>query len=139
MEYQLARKKLVNSIKSAKERSWNNLCEAVENDPWGLPYKVVSKKLRTSPPGAEAKGRERQIAEYLFPTLPTIEWTNNPQISPTADEDLFTLEELRTASCRLSSGKASGTDGVPNEILRHVASIKPSALLDALNVCLRRQ
>jgi capsid protein len=41
---------LQREIKMAKDRSWNELIEAVESDPWGRPYKVVLPKLRPQPP-----------------------------------------------------------------------------------------
>jgi hypothetical protein len=41
---------LQREIKIAKDRSWKELIESVESDPWGRPYKVVLSKLRPPPP-----------------------------------------------------------------------------------------
>lgn len=49
----------------------------------------------------------------------------------------FTIEELKEASRRLPAGKSPGADGVPNEILRVVASAKPSIFLNTFNACWR--
>ncbi|XP_033362398.1 uncharacterized protein LOC117240485, partial [Bombus vosnesenskii] len=49
-EYREARRTLQREIKAAKSRCWTELIEEVESDPWGRPYKVVTKKLRPSAP-----------------------------------------------------------------------------------------
>lgn len=146
-EYQQARKALKIAILTAKEKSWSKLCEAVENDPWGLPYRLVTKKLSTHPPGIEAKGREKQIAEFLFPPVQIVDWNQHPlppernesNPSQEIDEVSFTGEELATAAYRLPAGKACGVDGIPNELLRRVAFFKPSVLMDTFNSCLRQR
>lgn len=33
------------AIRKSQENSWNNLCQLVDDDPWGLPYKLVVRKL----------------------------------------------------------------------------------------------
>jgi hypothetical protein len=49
-------------IKAAKGRSWKELIEAVESDPWGRPYKVVLAKLRP----------QATQASYLKESLPLV-------------------------------------------------------------------
>ncbi|XP_029154778.1 uncharacterized protein LOC114939856 [Nylanderia fulva] len=44
--FKLAKKKLRNAIKQAKNRAWQNLILTINKDPWGLPYKLVLNKLR---------------------------------------------------------------------------------------------
>lgn len=70
------RKALRIAIRAAQERSWAALCTAVENDPWGLPYRVITRKIGRRRPGAEARGRESEVADYLFPSRPATEWTD---------------------------------------------------------------
>jgi len=36
---------LVYAIRGAKEDAWKKLCDLVEQDPWGLPYKLIMGKL----------------------------------------------------------------------------------------------
>jgi hypothetical protein len=45
-----ARRTLQREIKIAKARSWKELIEAVESDPCGRPYKVLTRKLRPAAP-----------------------------------------------------------------------------------------
>jgi hypothetical protein len=64
--YSFARKELRGAIRLAQVESWKKLCLLVDEDPWGLPYKVVMKKL-----GAKTcfpEGRELAIATALFPS-----------------------------------------------------------------------
>jgi hypothetical protein len=42
--YREARRTQQREIKIAKARSWKELIEVVESDPWGRPYKVVTRK-----------------------------------------------------------------------------------------------
>jgi hypothetical protein len=48
--YKEAKRTLQREIKIAKARSWTELIESVESDPWGRPYRIVTNKLRPSPP-----------------------------------------------------------------------------------------
>lgn len=36
---------MARAIKAAKEKCWVNLCDTLEKDPWGLPYRIVMKHL----------------------------------------------------------------------------------------------
>lgn len=141
LDFRATRSALKTAIRAAQERSWRQLCNEVEQDPWGLPYRLVMKKLNTNPPGVEARGREEIIADYLFPTYPVIDWDTIPLETSTDEEETleeFTAEELASAARKLPSGKASGPDGIPNEVLAVVAKVRPQTLLAAFNVCLRQ-
>jgi hypothetical protein len=49
-DYREKRRALQQEIQIAKARSWMELVESVESDPWGRPYRLVTKKLRPPPP-----------------------------------------------------------------------------------------
>ncbi|XP_060868652.1 uncharacterized protein LOC132943647 [Metopolophium dirhodum] len=85
------RKDLRNAVREAQAKSWSELCKAVDNDPWGLPYRVVTKRIGLQRPGVEARGREDSIADHLFPNLrqPTGHWNpdsrkHTPNLKPTS-------------------------------------------------------
>ncbi|VVC34842.1 Endonuclease/exonuclease/phosphatase [Cinara cedri] len=81
-----ARKALRVSIRKSQKLSWAALCASVDNDPWGVPYKIVSGRLSRQPPGIAAIGREIEIADNLFPPMPIINWQLVPlegQVDPT--------------------------------------------------------
>ncbi|VVC35249.1 Endonuclease/exonuclease/phosphatase,Reverse transcriptase domain,Zinc finger, CCHC-type, partial [Cinara cedri] len=135
--FQDERKSLRLAIRKAQEHSWRELCRAVDNDPWGLPYKLVTKKLRTGNSGAQACGREAMIVDGLFPDDPPVDWARVPlpraggMLAP-----LFSATELEAAACHLPPGKAPGPDGVPNVVLKRACELIPAVLLDVFNRCL---
>ena len=49
-DYRKTRRALQREIKIAKARSWDELIESVDSDPWGRPYRIVTRKLRPSAP-----------------------------------------------------------------------------------------
>jgi len=92
--YSQARKELKLAIRKAQERSWQELCKAVESDPWGVPYKIVTKRL----------GRRNlvidepvvtQIARGLFPALPPVDWGQVPA-TPNASTEIIEHHEVLT-------------------------------------------
>lgn len=131
----LAKLELTKSIKKAKEDAWRELCTMVESDPWGKPYKLVMGKLckKTSIPGIDIPGRIESIIEGLFPThqyKDTRTW--KIEENPT----YITDTELKQAAKSLKANKAPGIDGVPNEILKEVAKLRPGLMLDTYNKCI---
>jgi hypothetical protein len=48
----------------------------------------------------------------------------------------FTLEELLKSTKKMSSGKAGGPSGIPNEILKRIVLAKPRSTLNIYNACL---
>ncbi|XP_058806558.1 uncharacterized protein LOC131672972 [Phymastichus coffea] len=46
-QYKRARSNLVKAIKVNKRQCWKELLEEVDTDPWGRPYKVVTKRLKS--------------------------------------------------------------------------------------------
>jgi hypothetical protein len=49
-EYKAKRRTLQQEIQTAKTGAWSELVESVEADPWGRPYRLVTKRLRPPPP-----------------------------------------------------------------------------------------
>lgn len=134
------RKVLAGMILAAKEDNWRRICEMVEEDPWGLPYKIVMKKLnRRKPiPGINLPGRLESIVSALFPSssvcdnLETIvqsEAFNIPEFSP---------EEVAAVARGLPNGKAPGPDGIPNEVLKAAVKAYPGRFALMYNGCLRK-
>lgn len=59
----------------------------MENDPWGLPYKIVAKKLSRYAPVVVAAGRENDIADAIFSPRPLVEWKSVPLETDPTDTD----------------------------------------------------
>lgn len=134
-EYKEKKRNLRNLIRKSKERAWGELCTAVENDPWGLPYRIVSGKLlgRAALRHNLEPDRELNIAIELFPRQPPTDWADNPLPPGEAEPTLFTTTEIITAARRLPSGKAAGPDGIIPEVLKAVAIHKPECLIQIFN------
>jgi hypothetical protein len=134
--FSLARKDLRLAIRLAKDRSWRDLCDLVEIDPWGKPYRIMMNKNAISHTRDTAKGREDTIADHLFPMAPPTNWDSapDPEVRNIFDafdpeNDIlqfqrvipsFTTSELQKVCKRLSAGKTGGSSGVPNEAVKRV-------------------
>lgn len=124
-------------IRRSQEASWRTLCKQVDSDPWGLPYRIVAKKLigRRQIPGLKTPGRMEYIVDTLFPRRQAPIYQ---QIQLQVPEScLFSLGELREAGLKLPRGRAPGPDGVPDAILRKIVMMRPQLLLPTFNACLR--
>lgn len=144
-QYSESQKTLVNAIKITKRRCWKQLCQEVERDPWGRPYKIVMKKLGCRRPiiGAEKPERLDVIVAKLFSRktqmtepIGTTEIGQNRTSSEKQHPEVTKpelLEEVRKLPC----GKASGPDGVVNEFLKAVIQLDPIAAADMFNTCLK--
>lgn len=53
---------LVKAIKSTREQAWKQLCDDVEREPWGKPYKIVIGKLSVRSPIPVLNLPERLLA-----------------------------------------------------------------------------
>lgn len=134
-----AKRELVRAIKKAKEDSWKSLCDLVQQDPWGLPYKLIMGKLIKPQPIPElnAPGRLHKIVRGLFPqqpirsaSVPFLITEGTGPIDPIAH-----IELINAARC-LKNNKAPGPDGISNEALKTIVALKPDALIDVYNTCL---
>ena len=134
-EHLAAKKTLRAAIKESKKEKWWSMIDDVDQDPWGLGYKIVTKKLGTlSSPTMDAVTMNG-IVDALFPDHPERARTAKDTID-TQDVPLFTKEELLRATNSLKCRKAPGLDGISTEILKFTAQTCPNLLLDMYNCCL---
>ena len=110
----------------------------VEKDPWGLVFKIVTKRLvtRRKTPGLDNSYRVKIIARSLFAHVEPFQ-SQERSSCVVRREELLILEELKRAGGRLKTNTAPVIDGVPNEILKEVIGAYPEILLEAFNSCLR--
>lgn len=136
--YKEKKKNLRGLIRKSKENAWGELCREVENDPWGLPYRIVTGKLLgwAAPKHNLEPDRELSIATELFPRQLPTDWSTNPLPPSEIEPSLFTASDVSTAARRLPSGKAAGPDGIISEVLKAIAIHKPEALIQPYNNCL---
>uniref|UniRef100_A0A2S2PKY3 Retrovirus-related Pol polyprotein from type-1 retrotransposable element R1 n=1 Tax=Schizaphis graminum TaxID=13262 RepID=A0A2S2PKY3_SCHGA len=150
--FSTARKDLRREIRRAKEQSWKELCNQVESDPWGRPYKLIMRKFGDVSTRLASKSRELAISDHLFPEAPVINWDLMPRpevrnifepFDPNSDDLVFDtiipefrVNDLLKATKKMSSGKAGGPSGIPNEIFKRIIHARPSSTLNVYNKCL---
>ncbi|XP_060831528.1 uncharacterized protein LOC132915727 [Bombus pascuorum] len=141
-KYREARRTLQREIKMAKARSWTELVDAVESDPWGRPYKVVTHKLRTSAPPITTNMDPMlldKVVGTLFPrqddgagqpetSLPSTTPNDNDEVATTttewSEELHVTEEELLEATKRTAARDvAPGPDGIPGRVWAETVNI----------------
>lgn len=142
-QYRLAKNELRRRIKTAKARAWDNLISLVEDDPWGLPYKLVLDRLRTSSFEVASSLRPETLLALLSSLFPVTE--EHPVVNRWADfewseDDVINVDEvvdsIRNAR-RRGGDPAPGPDGLPLSIWRRAPPSLLSCMTTLYNSCLR--
>lgn len=68
ISYKLKRKELRAEISKLKSAAWQELIGTIDEDPWGMPYRIVFKKLKSASPSL-SKLLDREILLELMDTL----------------------------------------------------------------------
>jgi len=136
VEYQVARKKMRDTIKESKKQCWVSLCEEVNSDPWGKAYQFVMRKIgKLTHDGGKNTNDMATIVNALFPTHPELQ--DQRERRPLGEIPLFNQEELTSAARSMKTRRAPGPDGVPPEVIKIIAARHPQFLLDMFNTCLQ--
>lgn len=118
-QYRVARTDLRRRIKIAKAQAWDSLISSVENDPWGLPYRLVLGRLRNSFSERVSTMRPEVLLKTLATLFPenmersllnrwsSFEWRDDFAVST---EEV--VDSIRNAR-RGSGDPAPGPDGIP--------------------------
>lgn len=112
----------------------------METGLWRLAYKVVTKNFRGQPAGAETRGRKWKITRALIPARDIIHWAYisfGPKRNVDGPPPPFTIMKRNKTAKRLPAGKAPGTDGIFNEVLKVAIKADPDNLLEVYSTCLR--
>uniref|UniRef100_A0ABD2W6R7 Reverse transcriptase domain-containing protein n=1 Tax=Trichogramma kaykai TaxID=54128 RepID=A0ABD2W6R7_9HYME len=135
--YASARRLLRVAIKTSMRLCWNKLCDEVNEDVWGKPYKTVMSRLRgprvNSP---SSPSLVRRIVAALFPRVPDAP-ALPPPLQAGAIVPAVTLGELRRAYKRIKVHTAPGPDGVPNAVIKIAIDEHPDSFLQVYTACLR--
>uniref|UniRef100_A0ABD2WYD8 Reverse transcriptase domain-containing protein n=1 Tax=Trichogramma kaykai TaxID=54128 RepID=A0ABD2WYD8_9HYME len=134
--YASARRLLRAAIRASKRRCWRQLCDEVDSDIWGKPYRIAMSRLRcpqTRQPGSPLLVRGAVAA--LFPRVPSGLALRPPR---RAGElvPAVTMEELKGAQSRIRDRSAPGPDGVPNMALKLAIAARPDVFLRVYTTCL---
>lgn len=140
-EYKLRRKELRKEINRLKSLAWQELIDSIDKGPWGLPYRIVLKKLRAASPGITELLELETLAKLLdslFPRReladPIRDWSDFAW----SDEWSIALSEVNRVIRKVSTSptKAPGPDGfrlitwkgVTEEILEWIRYLFDSCL-----------
>lgn len=135
----LAKLKLIKAIKISKDEMWKKLCDKVESNPWGMPYRLIMGKLVKPPPipGFNAPGRIESIVHEFFPHHPNKikeHWPTEYKIE--AGKYEITTSELITTARLVKRNIAPDPDEITNEILKTIIRCQPESLVKVFNKCL---
>ncbi|XP_046629516.1 uncharacterized protein LOC124309827 [Neodiprion virginianus] len=139
-EYRAAKRVLRDGIKAAKAKAWRDLISSVEADPWGLSYKLVLGKLRSSQRGLTETLEEntlRSLLDALFPRGDGC--VPRAQSGCRWDERwAVTADEVRAALKKACSRNvAPGPDGVKGSAWAKVPEGMIALLSRNFSLCLR--
>nr|XP_034838764.1 uncharacterized protein LOC117994898 [Maniola hyperantus] len=139
--YREATKTLQVAIANAKARSWRELLEGLDRDPWGRPYKIVLGKLRPwVPPLTETLDPDcvERIVDVLFPRAQNSSSTTMELLEVWSEELNVSKEELKRVIRRLAAGNtAPGPDGIPGRAWVLALEALGHRLRQLFNSCLR--
>lgn len=140
-EYRDSKKKLVLAISKAKEDSWKSLIREIDNDPWGIPYKLVMNKLRINSHGLTEtleKDKLRMVIYGLFPRETKIESVRDTIIHEWNDDwDVGVNDINRVIKRKNVRSTAPGIDGITLKMWRKVPASMVNRLSEIYTKCLR--
>nr|AMS38371.1 hypothetical protein [Bactrocera tryoni] len=129
------RKELKKAIKRSKSSSFKELCEKVDENPWGDAYKIVMAKIR----GGKSQAPTcptllEKVVKTLFPTQEPQSSRTIPTVmeSPIVDE-----KEVMEVAERFGNAKAPGLDGIPNKALKIAINHSKRAFAELYSRCLK--
>lgn len=118
-----ARREMAKMIRKSKKEKWEELCREIDDDVWGLGYKIVTKKIGM-PLAKLDEEQAKEAIEKLFPqgVEPEREALDvDPETIPET-----TVEEVLAAAETLATNKAGGPDGVPPAVVRALIKARPA-------------
>lgn len=134
----IKKKALKSAIKRSKRECFLKICDEIDDNPFGLAYKLVTKKLKcfSAPIPKEAKILDN-IVTHLFPQQDATTWASSNLVE-NFNFPPITLPEIQLIVSRFKDGKAPGPDGISNIILKEIVKCCAEQLIRLLNSCLQK-
>ncbi|XP_049309471.1 uncharacterized protein LOC125777805 [Bactrocera dorsalis] len=130
------RNDLKKAIKKSKMTCFKELCEKVDENPWGAAYKIVMSRIKGGKCQAPTcPSLLKNVVETLFPQQNQEE--GNYYREEAADVPEITEQEVVQAAERFKNSKAPGLDGIPNRALKIAISYHPQPFSDLYTRSLR--
>lgn len=119
------------AIRASKNKCFQDLCDAADQEPFGAAYKTVMGKL-TRQPIPSSQDQLGTLFSTLFPAQPPL---RPPSV--TAGEAMPTCEEeVLSALANCKASKAPGPDGNPNAALHAIVNAYPGLFAQLYNRCI---
>uniref|UniRef100_A0A034WR48 Putative 115 kDa protein in type-1 retrotransposable element R1DM n=1 Tax=Bactrocera dorsalis TaxID=27457 RepID=A0A034WR48_BACDO len=129
------RNDLKKAIKGRKASCFKELCNKLDENPWGDAYRIVMTKVRGHKGQAPTCPKLlKTVVETLFPAQPAEEYRleeNGTVPTPITDKEVLEAAE------RFANNKASGLDGIPNKALKIAIKHKTDPFTRLFAKCLR--
>lgn len=138
-DYKVARSQLKMEIASAKIRAWRELIMTINKDPWGMPYRIVMKKLKTNSGLTESMSKQQLINELETLFSRRRDYTKEPtpiQIVWNEEWNIGYRELVQTLK-QNNNNRAPGLDGIPGAALKKSPEKFLRRFLSCYNACLR--
>ncbi|KMQ91066.1 reverse transcriptase [Lasius niger] len=141
-DYRRKKKDLRRAIRKAKVKAWSDLIRTIDEDTWGLPYRIVMNRLRCSSPGftelVEPEILDR-LLDKLFPKGSVGDAPADWRGFRWSDEWVITQGEVRQfVRIRIVGNTAPDPDGFKAILWKRVPDIMVQRVAACLNVCLRK-
>ncbi|CAK9834557.1 Putative 115 kDa protein in type-1 retrotransposable element R1DM [Anthophora retusa] len=147
LEYGRARKEFRRAIAKAKKEAWCKLIGTLENDVWGLPYKILRGKIIKGI-GKLSREDAARIIKEMFPKdeKGMEEKDRRNEGDKESEEEVgnegleeVTEEEMVRIAKTLKNRKAPGSDEIPNEIIKIIIKHKMEDLRKLINRCFKEK
>lgn len=138
--YNQAKRELRNKISKAKATAWQELLKTIDSDPWGMPYKIIMKKLKSTRAGITETLKEEdfnKVLESLFPADVEVDtsiyWRNRGQIEI---DWVYAAEIKAIISRKKNSNTAPGVDRIRMSALRNLSEREHAVFAHCFTRCL---
>jgi len=127
------------AIKKSKKSKFKELCDGVNDNPWGDGYRIVMTKLRgPSVPRETCPVKLKEVVDVLFPQHEETGWSDEEDVTVDSTEPEVTDSELIEAVRRLKRNKAPGPDGIPNEVIKILVKKYTGVFRRVMQGCMQR-
>lgn len=149
-EYRSAKRALRRAISKAKLEAWQELINLIEKDPWGMPYRIVMRRLDESTGRLTEKLDEPELKKMLDSLFPSGESycqgsnadedeVEQQEADPREEREttVTSLEVIKTIKRPKAGNPAPGVDGITPAILKRLPSEMVSLMAKGYTRCLK--
>jgi len=140
-DYRQAKKELRVMIVKAKAVAWQELIKTINDDPWGLPYRLVLNKLRRNTPTLTETLDKDVLEETLTKLFPKAKIEKERQIEETEwnDEWNVSIQEVYKYTIkRTRTNTAPGIDGVKIVYWKRISDEIMEFVAKCLTICIKK-